>query len=111
MADEDFALRYPPFTHYERSPILEERLRHAQGCRGFAPAPPGFFAWCLSRCWTCCERMDEKGMRKHPPIDRSRPLSRRSGCFPALPYPPLSPDSFYLGGIYRGASMRWVLKG
>jgi len=24
------------------------------------------------------------------PLDRSRPLSRRSGCFPAGPYPPLS---------------------
>jgi hypothetical protein len=30
-------------THYEGSPILEERLRHAQGCRGFAPAPPRIF--------------------------------------------------------------------
>jgi hypothetical protein len=34
-----------------------------------------------------------------PLIDRSRPLRRRSGCFPALPYPPLSPGSFYCGEI------------
>jgi hypothetical protein len=52
----------------------------------------------------------EKGMLPHPLFDRSRPLSRRSGCFSALPYPPLSPGSFY-GGGKRGASLRWVLKG
>ncbi len=28
-------------------------------------------------------------------LHRSRPLSQRSGCFPALPCPPLSPGSFY----------------
>src|SRR6266567_3889583 len=42
-------------------------------------------------------------MQGHPPIDRSRPLSRRSGCFPALPYPPLSPGPFYcdrMGGLH-----------
>ena len=42
-------------------------------------------------------------MQEHPPIDRSRPLSRRSGCFPALPYPPLSPGPFYcdrMGGVH-----------
>ena len=43
-------------------------------------------------------------------IDRSRPLRRRSGCFPALPYPPLSSGSFYCGEI-RGGSLQWVLKG
>ena len=31
-----------------------------------------------------------KGGRRSIPLDRSRPLSRRSGCFPAWPYPPLS---------------------
>ena len=46
------------------------------------------------------KRVDEKGDAEASLfIDRSRPLSRRSGCFPALPYPPLSPQSFYCGGI------------
>jgi hypothetical protein len=49
-----------------------------------------------------------------PLIDRSRPLSRRSGCFPALPYPPLSSGSFYCGGIkkriFAGGSEGMTLK-
>src|SRR5277367_2309954 len=71
------------------------------GCRGFAPAPPGFIAWCLSRCWARCRKRMKGGCRSIPLIDRSRPLSRRSGCFQALPYPPLSSGSFYCGGIKK----------
>ena len=37
-----------------------------------------------------------KGGCRGIPLNRSRPLSRRSGCFPALPYPPLSPGPILL---------------
>jgi len=29
-------------------------------------------------------QVSEKGMPKHPLLDRSRPLSRRLGCFPSM---------------------------
>ena len=83
-------------THYQRSPCFGMRFVAGAGCRGFAPAPPGFIAWCLSRCWARCRKRMKKGDAEASPlIDRSRPLSRRSGCLPALPYPPLSSGSFY----------------
>jgi len=59
------------------------------GGGGFAPAPPGFIAWMPVPMRGLCQRLMKKGCRSIP-LDRSRPLSRRSGCFPASPYPPLS---------------------
>jgi hypothetical protein len=41
------------------------------GCRGFAPAPPGFIAWCLSRCWGSLQETDEKGDAESIPPYRS----------------------------------------
>ena len=67
-------------------------------CRGFAPAPPGFNALVPLPIGGFCEQMEKRGCRSIP-LNRSRPLSRRSGCFPAWPYPPLSPVSFYCAGL------------
>jgi hypothetical protein len=91
---------YRQITHYQRSPCFGMRFVAGAGCRGFAPAPLGFIAWCLSRCWARSGKRMKGGCRSIPLIDRSRPLSRRSGCFP-LPYPPLSSGSFYCGGIKK----------
>jgi hypothetical protein len=96
-------------THYQRRPVFEGSFGAEAACGGFAPAPPGFSALMPLPMRALCQQTDERGMRSIP-LDRSRPLSRRSGCFPALPCPPLSPGSFYCGGI-RGASLRRVLKG
>ena len=55
---------------------------------GLAPAPPGFSA--LVPVPLRGITQDVKRDAVASPLDRSRPLSRRSGCFPAGPYPPLS---------------------
>jgi hypothetical protein len=68
--------------HYERAPVLQKEAFVAGAtCRGFAPAPPGFSAFVPLPIRTAAAS----------PLDRSRPLNRRSGCLPAWPYPPLSP--------------------
>src|ERR1039457_6285609 len=96
--------------HYERAPVPQkEGWVAGAACGGFAPAPPGFNALVPLPIGSFCEQMAKGGCRSIP-LDRSRPLSRRSGCFPAWPYPPLSPVSFYCGRI-RGASLQGVLKG
>src|ERR1700689_4706106 len=41
-----------------------------------------------------------KGEQSSPP---SRPLRRRSGCFPAEPYPPLSPPAIVSGAASQAA--------
>src|ERR1700757_286455 len=73
------------------------------GCRGFAPAPPRIYRLVPLPMLGSLQETDEKkgDAEASPLIDRSRPLSRRSGCFPALPYPPLSSGSFYCGGIKK----------
>ena len=51
---------------------------------GFAPAPPGFSALVpLPMRGTSIRELWGKGMPKSIPLNRSKPLSRRSGCFPA----------------------------
>ena len=50
--------------------------------RGFAPVPPGFSALLPLPMRGLYPHVMEKGCRSIP-LDRSRPLSRRSGCFPA----------------------------
>ena len=77
-------------THYERAPCL--RRQSASGtdaCGGFAPTPPGFSALVPLPIGSFTGQIAEGG-RCSIPLYRSRPLSRRSGCFPAWPYPPLS---------------------
>jgi len=66
-------------------------------CGGFAPAPPGFSALVPLPIGTFCEQIAKGGCRGIP-LDRSRPLSWRSGCLPAWPYPPLSPSLFANSG-------------
>jgi hypothetical protein len=69
--------------HYERAPVLQkEGWSPAPACRGFAPAPPGFCALVPLPMRGFCEQMAKRGCRSIP-LNRSRPLSRRSGCFPA----------------------------
>ena len=89
--------------------LFRNELCGRAGSGGFAPAPQGFSALVPLPMRALCRQTDERGCRSIP-LNRLRPLSRRSGCFPAWPYPPLSPGSFY-GGGKRGASLRWVLKG
>ena len=75
-------------THYERTPAFGAEA--GCGAGALPPHPQDFALWCLSRCGLCAGRQMKGGWRSIP-LDRSRPLSRRSGCFPAFPYPPLSP--------------------
>ena len=89
-------------------PVWEGSFEADAGFGGFAPGPPGFSALMPLPMRALCRQTDERGMLRIP-LHRSRPLSRRSGCFPAWPYPPLSPGSFYCGGI-RGACLQWVRK-
>src|SRR5258707_8766513 len=96
-------------THYQRAPCFGGKLGAGQAAGALPPHPQDLALWCLSRCGRSAGRQ-MKGDAAASPLNRLRPLSRRSGCFPALPYPPLSPGSFY-GGGKRGASLRWVLKG
>jgi hypothetical protein len=77
-----------PCTHYERTPAFGAEA--GCGAGALPPHPQDFALWCLSRCGLCAGRQMKGGWRSIP-LDRSRPLSRRSGCFPAFPYPPLSP--------------------
>src|ERR1017187_9951501 len=70
--------------HYERAPVLQEEGWVAgAACGGFAPAPPGFNALVPLPIGSFCKQMAKGGCRSIP-LHRSRPLSRRSGCFPAL---------------------------
>src|SRR4051794_41606250 len=57
------------------------RLLRAILVGGAAPKPPEFYA--LSPEWI------PSGSGLRPPPGPFRPLSRRSGCVPAEPYPPL----------------------
>src|SRR5438552_19009175 len=77
-------------THYERAPCLRRQSASAtDACGGFAPTPPGFSALVPLPIGSFTGQI-AKGRRFSIPLYRSRPLSRRSGCFPAWPYPPLS---------------------
>ncbi len=77
-------------THYERAPCLRRQSALAtDACGGFAPTPPGFGALVPLPMRHFTGQI-VKGGRRSIPLYRSRPLSRRSGCFPAWPYPPLS---------------------
>jgi hypothetical protein len=68
--------------------------------QGLCPRTPRIYRLVPLPMLGSLRETDERGMRSIPLIDRSRPLSRRSGCFP-LPYPPLSSGSFYCGGIKK----------
>ena len=68
-------------THYQRRPVFEGSFGAEAACGGFAPAPPGFSALMPLPMRALCQQTDERGMRSIP-LDRSRPLRRRSGCFP-----------------------------
>ena len=82
--------------HYERTPTHQkEAWVQAKDVGGFAPAPPGFIALVPLPIESFCGQK-AKGDAVASPLDRSRPLSRRSGCFPALPCPPLSPGLILL---------------
>jgi len=101
---------YASSMHYEWAPVLQkEGWVAGTGFGDFAPAPPGSSALVHVSIGSFSKQAAKGGCRSIP-LHRSRPLSRRSGCFPALPYPPLSPVSFYCGRI-RGASLHGVLKG
>src|SRR5258708_13922935 len=79
--------------HYERAPCLEGSFRVCAAlwgfAQGFAPAPLGFSALVPLPIGSLCEHI-AKGDAVASPLHRSRPLSRRSGRFPAWPCPPLS---------------------
>src|ERR1700739_1485836 len=85
-------VQIPPGTpyksmHYESAPMLQKEASVAGAtCRGFAPAPPGFSAFVPLPIRTFCEQIAKGGCRSIP-LDRSRPLSRRSGCLPAWALP------------------------
>jgi len=63
--------------------------------QGLCPRTPRIYRLVPLPMMGLLRMYEKRGCRSIPLIDRSRPLSRRSGCFPASPYPPLSPDSFY----------------
>src|SRR6516164_2007913 len=103
-------VRFPvkgQITHYERAPCLRQSASATDACGGFAPTPPGFGALVPLPIWSFTGQIAKGGRRSIPP-DRSRPLSRRSGCFPALPCPPLSPHSFYSGGVKDADLCGWL---
>src|ERR1700739_5150538 len=75
--------------HYESAPVLRQVGMGDEACGGFAPAPPGFNALMPLPIGSFYKQTAKGGCRSIP-LHRSRPLSRRSGCVPALPYPPLS---------------------
>gem|GEM_PF-4541928 len=75
--------------HYESAPVLRQVGMGDEACGGFAPAPPGFNALMPLPIGSFYKQTAKGGCRSIP-LHRSRPLSRRSGCFPVLPYPPLS---------------------
>ena len=80
-----------------------------RGDGGFAPVPPGFSALLPLPMRGLYPHLMEKGCRSIP-LDRSRPLSRRSGCFPAGA---LSSAQLGLIITLAGAGAcpsRWVLK-
>jgi hypothetical protein len=69
-------------THYERAPCLRRQSAWAaHACGGFAPTPPGFSALVPLPIGSFTGQIAE-GRRSSIPLYRSRPLSRRSGCFP-----------------------------
>jgi hypothetical protein len=94
-------------THYERAPWLRQSASATDACGGFAPTPPGFGALVPLPIWSFSCQIAKGGCRSIP-LNRSRPLSRRSGCFPALPYPPLSPGLIVLrlqkAGVFAAGS-------
>jgi hypothetical protein len=74
-----------------RGGFAQLRFRRREAFRGALPRTPAFNALVPSR-WGSLSK-DRRGMQRSIPpwiLDRLRPLSRRSGCLPAWPYPPLS---------------------
>ncbi len=72
-------------THYQRSPCFGMSFVAGAGRRGFAPAPPGFIAWCLSRCWARCRKTDEKGgCRSIPPYRSVEATETALGLLPSV---------------------------
>ena len=72
-------------THYQRSPCFGMSFVAGAGRRGFAPAPPGFIAWCLSRCWARCRKTDEKGgCRSIPPYRSVEATETALGLLPSI---------------------------
>jgi hypothetical protein len=95
--------------HYESAPLLRQAAMGGEADGGFAPVPPGFSALLPLPIGSFCEQMAKRGCRSIP-LNRSRPLSRRSSCFPAWPYPPLSSRQILLRRE-KSCIFGWVLKG
>ena len=84
--------------------LLGRALEACASCRGLCPRTPRIYRLLPLPMLGLLQDGRKRGCRTACPfIDRSRPPSRRSGCFPALPYLPLSPDSFYFGAGYTEA--------
>src|ERR1700676_1249869 len=64
-------------------PYIRRKLGAGAAGGGFAPTPPGFNALVPLPMRVSVSRW-RKGDAVESPGHRSRPLSRRSGCFPAL---------------------------
>ena len=94
--------------HYESAPLLLQEALGGEADGGFAPVPPGFSALLPLPIRSFCEQMAKRGCRSIP-LNRSRPLSLRSGCFPAWPYPPLSSRQILLRSE-ESCIFGWVLK-
>ena len=96
--------------HYESAPEYQRAACVPGVTDGdFAPAPPGFIALVPLPIGSFRKPIAKGGCRSIP-LDRSRPLSRRSGCFPAWPYPPLSSGLIVLEQEER-LIWKWILKG
>src|SRR5580693_4458943 len=75
--------------------LLGRVLEACASCWGLCPRPQDLSLAASPDAGLAADGRKRGCRTASPVIDRSRPRSRRSGCFPALPYLPLSPDSFY----------------
>ena len=75
--------------HYETARRFRRRKERRYPAAGVLPLHPQDLVALVPLALRGLYPRLKKGCRSIP-LDRSRPLSRRSGCFPAEPYPRLS---------------------
>lgn len=83
--------------HYERAPEHQKEAWCQRSIAGaLPPDPQDLTLWRLSRS-ECCEPRAKGGCCRIP-LNRSRPLSRRSGCFPSMALSSAQPKRDFTAG-------------
>jgi hypothetical protein len=82
----------------------KEALVAGAACGGLSPTPPRIYRFGASPDRDFIRANSERGMQYHP-LDRSRPLSRRSGCLPVFALSSAQSGAHSTAAGVRGASL------